>query len=104
MTKIVSGLDLKRDFSFIMNDGGGMGSSAIADISSRSLRIAEDYVRAAESGATGDPLAAFLHRDITHYDLPNRLNPSGKISDRRGMLAAAERGQEVMRNQKDDIL
>jgi len=81
-----------------------MGTSALADVSSRNLRIAKDYIRAVESGATGEALTGFLHPDITHYDLPNRFNPAGKISDRRGMLAAAERGQKVMRSQRYDIL
>jgi ketosteroid isomerase-like protein len=87
-----------------MNAGEFMPSSASAEVSSRYLRMAEDYVRAVESGATGETLAAFLHPDVTHYDLPNRFNPSGKISDGRGMLAAAERGQKVIRSQRYEIL
>jgi hypothetical protein len=80
-----------------------MGSTA-ATTDSKYLRIAREYIRAVEGGATGDALGRFLHSDVTHYDLPNRFSPSGKISDRRGMLAAAERGQKVMRSQKYDIL
>ena len=68
------------------------------------LHLAREYVKAVEGGATGDALSRYLHPDVTHYDLPNRFNPSGKISDRRAMLAAAERGQKVMRTQKYDIL
>jgi len=71
---------------------------------SKYLQIARAYIKAVEGGATGEELGRFLHPDVTHYDLPNRFNPAGKISDRRGMLAAAERGQKVMRSQKYDIL
>ena len=81
-----------------------MGLPATVEALPNYLRIAEEYIKAVESGATGERLAAFLHPDITHYDLPNRFNPSGKINDRRGMLAAAERGQKVMRSQRYNIL
>ena len=64
----------------------------------------KEYVKAVESGATGDTLARFLHPEVTHYDLPNRFNPAGKVSDLNGMLAAAERGQKVLTRQKYDIL
>jgi hypothetical protein len=80
-----------------------MGTTATA-VASRHLAIANDYVRALEGGATGEALARFLHPEVTHYDLPNRFDPSGKITDRAGMLAAAERGQRVMRRQRYDIL
>ena len=80
-----------------------MGSAGTST-SSKYLQIARNYIKAIESGATGDALAKFLHTDVTHYDLPNRFNPAGKISDRRAMLAAAERGQKVMASQKYDIL
>ena len=80
-----------------------MGTAA-SEIGSTYVRIAREYIKAVEGGATGDDLAKFLHPDVTHYDLPNRFNPAGKISDRAGMLAAAERGQKVMRSQRYDIL
>jgi len=80
-----------------------MGTSATG-ITSKYQLIASDYVKAVENGATGAALSRFLHPEVTHYDLPNRFNPSGKISDLQGMLAAAERGQKVMRSQKYDIL
>ncbi len=81
-----------------------MESTAAVEATSNRLRIAEEYVRALEAGSTGESLAAFLHPDITHYDLPNRFNPSGKVSDRQAMLAAAERGQKVMRSQRYVVL
>jgi len=68
------------------------------------VQFANDYIRAIENGATGEALAKFLHPDVTHYDLPNRFDPSGKISDRKAMLATAERGTKMMRSQKYDVL
>lgn len=80
-----------------------MGSTA-AGTASKLVPLAIEYIRAVERGAAGQSLARFLHQDVTHYELPNRFNPSGKISDRNGMLATAEHGQKVMRSQKYDIL
>jgi len=71
-----------------------MGATATG-ISSNNLAVAVEYVKAVESGATGEALSKFLHPEVTHYDLPNRFNPSGKVSDLKGMLAAAERRQPV---------
>lgn len=80
-----------------------MGAPASAAASQHTGKAIE-YIKAVEGGATGEALARFLHPDVTHYDLPNRFNPSGKVSDRAGMLAAAERGQKVLRGQKYDVL
>jgi ketosteroid isomerase-like protein len=68
------------------------------------VQLAREYIRATEDGATGEALARFLHPDVTHYDLPNRFNPAGKISDRKAMLAAAERTTRMMQRQKYDVL
>lgn len=80
-----------------------MGTSAVGS-ASKNVTAAIQYVKAVENGATGEALLKFLHPEITHYDLPNRFNPAGKVSERAGMLAAAERGQSVLRNQKYDVL
>lgn len=82
---------------------GAMGTTASGTVR-RNLATAREYVNALESGATGDGLARFLHPDVTHYDLPNRFDPSGKITDRAGMLAAADRGQRAMRSQKYEVI
>lgn len=80
-------------------------ATGIASVStSKHVSIATDYIKAVESGAMGETLARFLHPDVTHYDLPNRFNPAGKISDRNAMLATVEHGQKVLRRQKYDIL
>jgi len=80
-----------------------MGAAA-SSTASKNVGKGFEYIKAVESGATGEALARFLHPEVTHYDLPNRFNPSGKVSDRAGMLAAAERGQKVLRSQKYDVL
>lgn len=80
-----------------------MGTPAVG-VGSKNVSAAMQYVKAVEGGATGDTLSKFLHPEVTHYDLPNRFNPAGKVSDRAGMLAAAERGQTVLRAQKYDVL
>lgn len=80
-----------------------MGTPGVG-IGSKIVAMATQYVRAVESGATGEVLSKFLHPDVTHYDLPNRFNPAGKVSDLAGMLAAAERGQKVLRSQKYNVL
>lgn len=80
-----------------------MGTPAVG-LRSKHVALAEQYLKAVEGGATGNALAKFLHPEVTHYDLPNRFNPTGKVSDRTGMLAAAERGQTVLRSQKYDVL
>ena len=80
-----------------------MGAAASAT-ASKYVGKATEYIKAVESGATGEALARFLHLEVTHYDLPNRFNPSGKVHDRAGMLAAAERGQKVLRSQRYDVL
>jgi len=78
--------------------------SFVAGVQVRYYEIVRDYLRASEGGAVGEALGRFLHPDVTHYDLPNRYNPAGKISDRAGMLAAADRGQKVMRRQRYELL
>jgi len=75
-----------------------------AGVGSKNVATAMQYVKAVENGATGEALSKFLHPEVTHYDLPNRFNPAGKVSDLAGMLAAAERGQSVLRSQKYDVL
>jgi len=58
------------------------------------------YLHAVAGGATGEALAAFLHPDVEHLELPNRYFPKGNRYDLRGMLAAAERGQRNVHDQR----
>ncbi len=62
------------------------------------------YFAALEQGATGDALAAFYDAAVVQEEFPNRLLPSGARRDLAGILLAAERGQQVMRNHRYEIL
>jgi ketosteroid isomerase-like protein len=70
----------------------------------RNLEHAVAWVRAIESGATGDELSRFITPDMVHEDMPNRVFPNGVRSDVAGMREAAERGKALMRQQRYDIL
>ena len=67
---------------------------------SPALQFTLRYLHAVAGGATGEALAAFLHPDVEHLELPNRYFPKGNRYDLRGMLAAAERGQRNVHNQR----
>ncbi len=68
------------------------------------LEIARRFVRAVESGATGDTLAAFWHEDAVHHELPTRLFPEGVKRDRASLLASAEKGKKVLAAQRYEVL
>lgn len=55
--------------------------------------------------ASNEPDAAqpFLHDDVTLVEHPNVLNPKGKTYDRAAMLAAGERGAQLMARQSYDV-
>ena len=65
---------------------------------------ARRYIAAIESGATGDALAAFFTPDVVITELPNRFKPNGARSELPAILAAALRGQELMKDQCYEIL
>ncbi|HEY9229856.1 MAG TPA: nuclear transport factor 2 family protein [Gemmatimonadaceae bacterium] len=62
------------------------------------------WVRAIESGATGETLSEFVTPDVIHEDMPNRVFPNGMRYDLAGMRAGAERGKSIMRRQTYDIV
>jgi len=70
----------------------------------RNLEHAIAWVRAIESGATGDVLSQFVTSDMIHEDMPNRVFPNGVRYDLDGMRQGAERGKALMRKQRYDIL
>ena len=76
----------------------------MTSIESVNLSRAIEWVRAVESGATGDELAEFLTPDVVHEDMPNRIFPNGVRNDLAGMLAGAERGKALLPRQRYDIL
>jgi ketosteroid isomerase-like protein len=61
------------------------------------------YLEAIAGGATGDSLAAFLHPDVEQIEFPNRLVAGGATRDLAAILAAAERGQAVVRRQSFSV-
>ena len=66
--------------------------------------IATAYIRALESGATGDDVARFFSPDATVTEFPNRFTPNGATRNLENVRAAAERGRKVMQRQRYDIV
>jgi len=66
-------------------------------------RLVRDYLAAIEAGATGEALARFYTPDVEQEEFPNRLNPTGRRSDLAAMLAAADRGRQVLRKQAYEV-
>jgi ketosteroid isomerase-like protein len=64
------------------------------------MDLARRYIGAIEAGATGEALAAFFTPDVVIVEYPNRFSPNGRTSDLAAALAAAERGKELMRDQR----
>jgi ketosteroid isomerase-like protein len=63
------------------------------------VELAREYIRAIESGATGDALARFFTSDVTIREMPNRVAPHGSTSGLAQALASAERGQQLFKRQ-----
>ncbi len=64
------------------------------------LARAKAYIAAVESGVTGAALAAYFHPGAVLTELPNRLSPGGATRDLDAILAAAERGQRAVTEQR----
>lgn len=67
------------------------------------IELAVRYHEAVAAGATGADLARFFHPDAVHRELPNALLPNGATRNLTEILDAAERGQQVIREQRFDI-
>src|ERR1041385_2914200 len=67
------------------------------------VELALRYIAAIEAGATGETLAAFFTPDVVITEMPNRLNPAGALSELPAILAAAERGQMLMKDQRYEV-
>jgi ketosteroid isomerase-like protein len=63
------------------------------------LEIAREYIRAIESGATGEALARFFTPDVGITEMPNRIAPHGSAANLEKALQAAERGQQLFKRQ-----
>ncbi|WP_433337713.1 nuclear transport factor 2 family protein [Spirillospora sp. CA-294931] len=68
------------------------------------VALAVDYHRAVSAWATGDELARFFHPDALHRELPNALFPDGAVRDLPGILAAADRGREALKDQSFEVV
>lgn len=68
------------------------------------IEFARRYLGAIEAGATGEALAAFYQPDVVQEEFPNRLVAAGARRDLAGLLAGAERGQKVVRDQRYEIV
>ncbi|MEU8828100.1 nuclear transport factor 2 family protein [Streptomyces sp. NPDC048636] len=66
--------------------------------------IALRYHEAVSRFAGGEELAAFLHPDMVHHELPNALFPEGAVRDLAGMDAAADAGRRVLREQSFEVI
>ena len=66
--------------------------------------IATAYIRALESGATGDAIAEFFSPDVIITEFPNRFTPNGATRDIENLRLAAERGRKVMQRQRYDVV
>jgi len=80
-----------------------MTAPVILKTDDRNVERAIAWVRAIESGQTGDALVDFLTPDVIHEEMPNRFFPNGGKSDLAAMRAASKRGQTAMRSQCYDI-
>jgi ketosteroid isomerase-like protein len=69
----------------------------------KNLAIASRYLKAIESGATGDEMAQFFAPEIVVEIFPSRFFPKGSRDDLAGIRAAAERGKKAMSSQKYEI-
>jgi len=63
------------------------------------LEIASEYIRAIESGATGDALARFFTPDVAITEMPNRMGPHGSVANLEKALQGAARGQQLFKRQ-----
>ncbi|MCC6993162.1 MAG: nuclear transport factor 2 family protein [Deltaproteobacteria bacterium] len=74
------------------------------DLETANLDLIHRYLAAVQAGATGATLAAFYHSDAIQEELPNRLVAQGTRRDLAGLLASAERGQQVISEQRYQIV
>src|SRR5215472_15436003 len=63
------------------------------------IELAREYIRAIESGATGDALARFFTPDVVITEMPNQVATRGSESDLAKALEADKRGQRRFKRQ-----
>ena len=67
------------------------------------LKIIRSYLQALAAGVTGNDLATYFTSDALQVEFPNRLNPNGGQSDLATLLARAEQGRRILKQQTYDI-
>ena len=67
------------------------------------LAIARRYIKAIESGATGDEMTQFFASDVVLEIFPSKFFPNGSRDNLAGIRAAADRGKKAMSSQKYGI-
>ena len=67
---------------------------------SENLATAKRYIRAIESGASGDELVQLFSPEVVVEIFPSRFFPKGSRDDLPGIRTAAEHGKKVMSSQK----
>lgn len=68
------------------------------------VRTAVRYHRAVSRFAGPEELAAFLHPDAVHTQLPNTLFPDGSVRDVSEVVAAAGQGASMLDHQEFEVL
>lgn len=67
------------------------------------IGLVRAYLKELEAGTVGDKLARFFTFDAVQIEFPNQLNPSGGRSDLATILARAEQGQRILREQRYQV-
>ena len=67
------------------------------------LETARDYLKAIETGATGEAMARFFDPAVVQEEFPNRLISQGARRGLPEILAGAERGQKLLSSQSYEI-
>lgn len=62
-------------------------------------QILSQYLKTIETFPPPEVLGGFFAPDVVHEELPNRLFPEGRRNDLAAMLAASQRGPEVLSSQ-----
>ena len=68
------------------------------------LESARRYLAALERGAPVAELVQFFAPEMVFEELPNRIVPDGARRELAAMLEASERGRQLMREQRYEIL
>jgi ketosteroid isomerase-like protein len=70
---------------------------------SENLALARQYLKAIESGASGEEMAQFFAPEVIVEILPSKFFPNGSRNNLDGIRAAANRGKKVMSEQSYEI-